>query len=378
MAMSDSLTIKQVSHENNQYCFDCIGSIDAHADKPLDVLRKLPGDIKVMLDFSNIERVNSMGLSLLLKIFEDWEGNNTEIEVRNLNRMVSMLFKITGLGRFIQGGGAVKGPAGKKMIDPAPPVHPQHADGEHHNNTANSKLNFVASLQSGHQLSGWYLLNTYLQRKMQRAIHFEQLQDAKKDAFHLFFAKPFDACAMIQKKGFVPLVRPVTDADEVVILCREDDKRGLSDYKTITPSVVTSDQGSFVYLLGRFLCDEGGLDSSKFNFDFAGNEIKALQMLIRKKADLAFILKKTYDGLSSFSRKNVRLLDESSTDFAHHQFCIAPNLQDQGKDFSNILLEMSGEEQGKQILSDIQFDGWVRPEEGEIQMLKMVFDRYAG
>ncbi len=381
MTFSDFLKIKQISNKDNYLRFDCSGSIDAHASKPLEQLRQVPPGSQVILDFSNIERVNSMGLSLLLKIFEDWEVSNVKIEVQNLNRMVSMLFKITGLGRFIQGSAAqVSAPTGKKLIDPVAPAHPHHAMSAGMGGQAapleNDKLNFVASLQSGHQLSGWYLFNTYLQRKMQRAIHFEQTQDVKNAAIHMFFSKPFDACSMIQKNGFIPLMRPVSEADEVVILTRADDQRELSDYKQAKPTVVTADEGSFVYLLGRFLCDESGLNSADFTYQFAGNEIKALQMLIRKKADLLFILKKTYQGLSSFSRKNVRQLDESATDFAFHLFSIAPYLKEQGESLSNILTEMGEDEQGRQILQDIQFSGWCKPEEGELQMLQMVFNRY--
>ncbi len=376
MAIANSLTINQVSKKNKKYSFDCIGSIDAHAGTALQVLRDLPGEIHVILDFNNIQRVNSMGLSLLLKVFEEWETANTKIEVCNLNRMVNMLFKITGLGRFIKGSDErASEPTGRKIINPTPPVHPQ-ATADKGKISNGGKLNFVASLQSGHQLSGWYLFNTYLQRKMQRAIHFEQLQDVKNEAFHLFFAKPFDACAMINKKGFVPLLRPIIDADEVVILTRVDDSRELADFKDIKPKVVTSAKSSFVFILGRFLCDESGLDSSEFTYEFAGNEIKAIQMLIRKKADIAFILKKTYECLSSFSRKSVRLVDESVTDFAYHQFCIAPNIQDQGETVTEILLAMEKDEQGKRILDDIEFNGWLKPEEGEIQMLKTVYDRY--
>jgi hypothetical protein len=292
--------------------------------------------------------------------------------------MVNMLFKITGLGRFLQGNGTtVSGPIGRKVINPIRPIHPQHASRNAESSAiTGGKLNFVASLQSGHQLSGWYLLNTYLQRKMQRAIHFEQLQDINNEAFHLFFANPFDACAIMKKKGFVPLVRPISAADEVVILARADDSRKLADFKDYEAKIITAGQGSFVYILGRFLCDENGLDSSNFAYEFAGNEIKSLQMLIRKKADIAFLLKKTYEGLSSFSRSNVRLLDESVTDFAFHQFCVAPNLQSKGEELSNILMKMEQDEQGQQILSDIQFDGWCKPEDGEMKMLQMVFDRY--
>ena len=266
MTISSSLTIKQISKDNNQYCFDCAGSIDAHATPAFSVFVALPADVSVILDFSNIERVNSMGLSLLLKLFEEWEQNSIRVEVQNLNRMVNMLFKITGLGRFVKGAetGQNNGISGTRLIEPAPPAHARKTDAETQSNK--SKLNFVASLQTGSQLSGWYLLNTYLQRRMQKVIHFEQAQDVKNITPDILFSKPFEACAMM-KKGFIPLLRPIAEADEVVILSRSDDDRSLSDMKNA--NVVTATEASFVYLLGRFLCDESDVDSAKFSYHFA-------------------------------------------------------------------------------------------------------------
>jgi hypothetical protein len=179
---------------------------------------------------------------------------------------------------------------------------------------------------------------------------------------------------MIKKHGFIPVMRPIAEVDEVVILTRVDDTRALSEFEAVT--VGTATEGSFVYLLGRFLCDEGGLDSAKFNYEFSGNEIKALQSLLRKKCDLLFMLKKSYDGLSSFSRSNVRKLDESVTDFAYHLFCVAPHLKEEAKALVDVLAVMENDEQGKEILKDIQIQGWNKPEAGEIQMLQMVYDRY--
>jgi anti-anti-sigma factor len=379
MAISDSLTIQKISDNNNTYCFDFIGSVDVNAAAALESLNTVPPKSQVVMNFKQIERVNSMGLSLLLKIFEEWEGKSINVEVQNLNRMVSMLFKITGLGRFVKGESAAGG-TGTKPINPQAPIH---ADGKKLSPSGmptkvgdKNKLNFVASLQTGQQLTGWYLLNTYLQRRMQRAIHFEQSQDvANGAATDILFAKPFEACSMIKQRGFVPLMRPVAEADEVVILTRADDERtSLSQFEGV--GVVTATECSFVYLLGRFLCDESGVDSSKFEFTFSGNEIKSLQILLKKKVDLLFMLKKTYEGLASFSRNSVRKLDESSTDFAFHLFSIAPQLEAEGKMLTQILQEMETDETGKEILKDIEFQGWCPVEEGELNMLKMVFDRY--
>lgn len=374
MTMTTTFTIQAITGKD--YHYDFIGSIDASSATVLDTLSTIPPESHVLLDFTKVERVNSMGLSLLLKLFEQWERNNIRVEVQNLNRMINMLFKITGLGRFVlTEGQATDSTSGTTMVSPEPPRHSEHDAPIQTKSTTSDKLNFVASLQSGQQLTGWYLLNTYLQRRLTRAIHFDQSVDTPDpNTTDLLFAKPFEACLMIKKHGFIPIMRPIAEVDEVVILTRADDERSLKDYEGT--SVGTATEGSFVYLLGRFLCDESGLDSSKFTFDFSGNEIKALQSLIRKKCDLLFMLKKTYEGLSSFSRSNVRKLDESVTDFACHLFCVAPHLKAESQAFIDVLMAMEHDEQGKEILKDIQIQGWNKTEEGELKMLQMVYDKY--
>lgn len=375
MLMSNSFSIQEVSAQENHYRYLFVGSIDAHAATALQSLSSVPPGSAVLLDFSQVERVNSMGLSLLLKLFEDWEQRKVRVEVQRLSRMTNMLFKITGLGRFISSGNKemTSAAANTPIVEPEAPRHAEHKPAPVHN--PNDKLNFVATLQSGQQLTGWYLLNTYLQRKLNRAIHFEQTANAPDgNMTDLLFAKPFEACAMMNSHDFVPILKPDSESDEVVLLTRADDTRCLKDFGGLTVSVAS--EGSFVYLLGRFLCDENGINSSKFSFDFAGNEIKALQSLIRGKCDLSFMLKKTFEGLSSYSRNQVQKLDESETDFATHLFCISPQLQDKNSELSNVLCSMADDSQGKQILADIQIDGWSKPEAGELQMLRMVYNRY--
>ncbi|MCI0666648.1 MAG: PhnD/SsuA/transferrin family substrate-binding protein [Methylococcaceae bacterium] len=328
----------------------------------------------VLLDFARVERVNSMGLSLLLKLFEEREQQGARVQVRNLNRMTNMLFRITGLGRFVEGYGGDCSDAAR--IEPASLSRPL-ADPSVAKLSPDATLKFMANLQTGQQLSGWYLLNTYLQRRLERPIHLEQPQlgkDLRESSVDLLFSKPFDACSLIRNQGFVPLMRPVGDADEAVILMRADDPRKLGDLNR--PEVVTVSKNNFVYILGRSLCDESGLDSGNFSYQFAGNEIKALQTLVKGKADVLFMLKKTYEGLSSFARGSTRVIDESSTNFAFHFFCAAPYLKELHEPLVQVFTEMGNSEQGRQVLSDIQVDGWCRPDEGEIQMLQRLYNLY--
>jgi len=384
MTLADSLIINPLSAEPGVFAYDFAGSIDAHSGPVLDTLSSLPENSFISLDFKRVERVNSMGLSLLLKLFEQWEKRGIKVEVANLNRMVGMLFKITGLGRFVKGGEAAQA-AGKaqpaivsSVAAPAHPAPPRHAGETPPPSSHHGRLSFIASMQTGAQLSGWYLLNTYLQRRLQHAIHLEQLpagHDITHETVDLLFAKPFEACAMIARRDYIPLLRPVGEADEVVLVMRAEDDRPLASLAS--PHVVTASQGSFVYLLGRFLCDENGLDSSSFQYSFGGNEIKALQMLLKGQADMLFMLKKTYHGLSGLTRKSTRVVDESDTHFAFHLFCIHTRVAELRGPLTKVLMDMATDEQGKGVLKDIQLEGWCPPEEGEINMLLEIFRRYS-
>ncbi len=368
------------SDDDKLQCFDFIGSIDANASAELDGIKLSADGPSVLLNFSQVERVNSMGLSLLLKLFEEWELAGIQVQVCNLNRMINMLFKITGLGRFVRGQKATLGAAaGGQAKEPTEPfsVPKPKVEKTQVEQSASATLKFMANLQTGEQLSGWYLLNTYLQRRLERPIHLEQPQlgqDIAEVSADLLFSKPFDACSMMQTQGFVPLMRPIGEADEVVILMRTEDDRKLEDMDK--PRVVTTSKNSFVYILGRSLCDEEGQDSSTFDYQFAGNEIKALQMLVKGKADVLFMLQKTYAGLSSFARGVTRLVDESATHFAYHLFCVAPYLSELHEPLAEIFTEMETTDQGKQVLDDIQIGGWCKPDEGEIKMLELLYNRY--
>lgn len=373
MRIANSLSIKPVAADQDQYCYECAGYIDAAAESGLGALRELPATrgSKVVLDFREVERVTSMGLTLLLKLFEEWENGGAKVQVRNLNRMISVLFKITGLGRYMEGGAAEE-IAPKPMFAAAAPQARVAPDG------AGGKLRFVASMQTGAQLSGWYVFNTYLQRRLQRAIGFEQLPQGElltpEARVDLFYAKPFEACTLIRQRGFNPLLRAIGEADEVVVVARADDTRSLADFAGAALS--TAAQNSFVYLLGRFLLDEMDCDSSTFRYEFAGNEIKALQYLLKERADLMLMLKKTYHGLSNLNRSATRVLEQSDTQFAFHLFCTAPYLGGLNEALTTVLKDMASDEQGSQILDDIEISGWQPPEPAEVDMLLRLYDRY--
>ncbi len=386
--------------------FNLIGAIDVNAVALLETLYVLPAQCAVELNFAQVQRVNSMGLAQLLKLFEHWQQRNITIHISNTNRMVGVLFKMTGLTRFLSNEPAsvttgvneqrpfqstntlatatnqinntvaarVQAPLAA-VADTTPPRIIQNTG-----LASNAKLNLLISAQSSQQMNGWYFFNTYLQRNLGREVHLELVHGAmseqRKNIEHMdiVFTKPFEATSLLLKHNFKPLLRPIDQTDEVTLLTRADDPRQqLAEFAG--GKIVTAAQDNFVYLLGRFLLEADEASLATMDYIFSGHDIKALQTLLRGSADILFMLSDTYRGLSGLTKKMLREIDQSETAFAFHLFCLAPHCADLADTLNDVLLDMSRDSQGRQVLRDLGIDGWCKPTDDEIAMLVMLVNR---
>ena len=101
MTLSKLKIQPQPSPEKLAQQFFLIGTVDVDAVETLETLYVLPPNCQVELNFSQVDRVNSMGLAQLLKLFELWQKRSNQIRVTHANRMIGILFKMTGLTRFL-------------------------------------------------------------------------------------------------------------------------------------------------------------------------------------------------------------------------------------------------------------------------------------
>lgn len=380
--------------------FNMIGIIDVDAVQQLETLYILPQHCAVELNFALIQRVNSMGLAQLLKLFEHWQKQQISIRITNTNRMIGVLFKMTGLTRFLSDTAAVPEKT-VPALTPAPSIAPQPLEPAQPKAPANvgtetperrstisvavagsEKLKLWVSAQSSQQMNGWYFFNTYLQRHLGREVHLELVHGAMGERrksiedMDIIFTKPFEATRLLLERNFQPLLRPIDQTDEVTLLVRADDPRQtLAEYQG--GKIVTAAPDNFVYLLGRFLLEENEAAMSNMEYLFSGHDIKALQMLLKGSADILFMLSDTYRGLSGLTRKNLREIDQSETAFAFHLFSVAPHCAGLGSALSDVLLDMSLDSQGRQVLADLGIPGWIKPTQDECDMLVMLFNRYA-
>lgn len=74
------------------------GTIDYEAGNSLEELPDKVGRPRIRFDFSNVGRINSMGIAFLLRCMKKLrDEKKTEISVDGLNSMHTMLFKMTGV-----------------------------------------------------------------------------------------------------------------------------------------------------------------------------------------------------------------------------------------------------------------------------------------
>ncbi len=361
----DTLTVERGEAQGGQCRFVLRGVIDAHAAQPLKALEAVPDGTEVVLDFREIQRVNSMGLALLAEEIRKLEARHCRVQVENPNRMVSLLFKVSGFGRWI--GLAESAQAQRAAPSLSRPIAPASKGTA----PVARKWRLVAEVGVSHRLNGWFLFNTYLQRQLQVQMGFQPLEGEV--AGDLVFVNPCLAASLILARQFEPLAKPSRETDEVIIATRHGQACRPASWKRIA---VTSRQ-SFTYLLGRFMLDEAGVDSGEIAFEESRTEIKAVQMVVRGQVDAIFLSKRTYSGLSSFSKKQLEVCDESRVELAAHLLCAGPTVPQEARErLKAILFRMGGDPKGSQILKELEIVGWEPVAQEELDLLLNVFRRY--
>ena len=374
-----SLEVITRQHAAGKTVVSLQGVIDADAKERLETLLSIENP--AVLDFSAVQRVNSMGLAILLNILKQLQTQGIAVHAEGMNRMTAMLFKMTGLNQYLQNPPAsapVRGTPAPIMTRtptgvPSAPTDP----------SPSSHWRFSVSLQDRGQLESWYFLNTHLQRHWGHTIrlepHFGALdQDhaAPIATSDMVFASPFVACELIDE-GFLLLMFPCGDPEEAVIVRLRDDERKAWGHFT-RPKILTARIESYVYLLGRMLIDETGYSSDDANYLFVGNDMKSIQMLLRNMGDIAVLPRQTFSGLASITRSALEVMDESRTDFAYHTLCLSPHRKSTAPKVKELFLSLKSDTKGQNILRGLGIHDWREPAQEEISMLTEVYHRYAG
>jgi len=210
-------------------------------------------------------------------------------------------------------------------------------------------------------LAGWFLLNTYLQRKLGFGMHFEPADNfnVEREAVlaggaDFVYANPFSAFQYHRQRGFVPVAKPVALCDETLLVARAGEAPDPSQGLTIASAT----DKLIVHFLGLTILDELGWPPERMRYEYVGNHLKAAQAVITGKADAGFVFNETWQGMAATSRASLQVLGETRRRLACHCFCVGPALQDRVSDIQAILFDMHRDPAGKRVLDDLRFSGF--------------------
>lgn len=221
-------------------------------------------------------------------------------------------------------------------------------------------------------LAGWFLLNTYLQRKLGLGMHFEPADNfiAEREAVlaggaDFVYANPFSAFQYHRQRGFIPVARPVALSDETLLLARAGEALDPSQGLTIASAT----DELIVHFLGLTIVDELGWPLSRMRYEYVGNHLKAAQAVLNGKVDAAFVFNETWNGMAASTRASLQVLGETKRQMACHCFCVGPSLRDRLTDIQTILFEMHNDPSGRRILEDLRFSGFAPIEDDAMDRL---------
>jgi phosphonate transport system substrate-binding protein len=207
-------------------------------------------------------------------------------------------------------------------------------------------------------LFGWFVLNTYLQRKLDLNIHFESASDPTSELeavlagnYQIVYANPYSTALLTRRKGFLPVARVAGLHDEALLVVRKGET--LPAHGVVT--IASAGSKMITQPLGRTLLSHFDLDETRVQYQFVGTHVKAAQAVLKRETDAGFVFNETWRGLSATTKADLDVLAETRDGSAFHCFCIGPGWFDRIEQVRTVLLDMNTDAKGQAILADLGF-----------------------
>lgn len=225
------------------------------------------------------------------------------------------------------------------------------------------------------EFPNWYIFNTWLQKavnhniRLRIPISFSELhQVIKEEQADIAYANPYDAAMLVRDHGFVPIVRPDNQTDEMVIVTAKNNP--IDSFTELAPGTriaLTDDRD--VRMIGMILIEPADLNEDNVNFVQVESGVVASRRVINNDADIAFILTKSYDIFSPLITNSLRELIRSQISVINHTLMVKPHVLDKIPDLPKILTEMHTNAGGKKILDYFSINQWVAVEDEEVEFM---------
>lgn len=214
-------------------------------------------------------------------------------------------------------------------------------------------------------IAGWYVFNTWLQRRLDMRVHLELFYDfpsqreaIDRGAVDLIYANPFDAATLVRERGFTAIAAPAAKPDEAVVAVSNGSPVAhVEDLRAGTRIAVTIDPD--VNLIGMIMLEPADLNRENTTTLHVDNYVIVAKKLLRGEADVGFFLKEAYDDLSQVIKRELRVLVTSQISVIRHVFLVSPRLTEHRDRITEALVGMSaGGERDRGVLEALGVRGW--------------------
>lgn len=225
------------------------------------------------------------------------------------------------------------------------------------------------------EFPNWYIFNTWLQKATSRNIRltiplsFSELHQIVKDEqTDIVYANPYDAAMLVRDHGFVPIVRPDNQTDEMVIVTAKSNPiNSFTELPAGTRIALTDDRD--VRMIGMILIEPADLNEDNIEFIQVESGVVASKRVLNNDADIAFIITKSYDIFSPLITNSLRELIRSQISVINHTLMVKPHVLEEIPKLPQILTEMHNTDSGQQVLGYFGMNHWVAVEDEEVEFM---------
>ena len=213
-------------------------------------------------------------------------------------------------------------------------------------------------------IAGWYIFNTWLQVQLSHPIHlrlydnFQVQRDAiEADEIDIIYASPFDAAMLIRNKGFLAIAKPKDKPDETIIATSIDSS--IENIESLSsPIKIAKTDDPEVNMIGMIMLEPASLTSENTHSSIVDTQVLVAKQLFQNQADIGFFLKESYDDLSDFIKRQLRILVSSQIHIITHSLLISPRIQALHHNIQTTLLNMQNLPKGQGVLESMNISAW--------------------
>ncbi|MDO4897473.1 MAG: phosphate/phosphite/phosphonate ABC transporter substrate-binding protein [Moraxella sp.] len=206
--------------------------------------------------------------------------------------------------------------------------------------------------------SGWYTLNTLLQKRSHLAVHLETPASSQEQTqlidggdIALVYANPFDAANLIREKGYKAIARPIGKSDEMVIVSSaKGDIKTLDDLKAGSKIAMADNRD--VKLIGLRLLEAVDLTEADVSFEITDTYQAAAKQVATGAVDAGFFIAEIYHSLSNLTKMQLNVLIESDLADITHVLLAKGDLAD-ADTIRDVLLSLKDDADGQAVLTEL-------------------------